>query len=188
MQKRLSPPSKTDKKKQKSRRLGVFKTLSVEKRLNPQSLRNVIYEIIKSRYDGYLEDASIDIDAARDSTVQKRRKTLINEHVLYRITNDITSIRYAHLEGIALALNVPLSLILLYSRIISNQKNDKNHENKRIINAFKAIINDIDMAINNNGVKTHQFSIQDFNRWVDIFQRENPAQKEEQLSLEIKSK
>jgi hypothetical protein len=116
-----------------------------------------------------LLEAERDINRWRDAAANKRRRTEISQEILYAIVSDRTPLKYAHLEGFALALNVPASLILLFSRLYANQTNQQHSQTRQIVRAFIKVFEDLAQLVLDPQKPPHTFAIDDFYRWEKFF-------------------
>src|SRR5690242_16255355 len=105
-------------KQRKSRQLGPFHSVpELKRRNNPQSLRKALYEITKRKLGEDLSKVSVELKRALRTRQGRTLHNAYSDEVLYRILRDDTHIKYYHLEGYARQLGIPVSVLLLYSRL-----------------------------------------------------------------------
>jgi hypothetical protein len=90
-------------------------------RLNPQSIRQMIFEYIVRHHGGSCDAAASELQSRRYQYKGRKYRTGISKHTLYKITRDRHRILYLHLEAIAIERRVPVSLLLFYTRLRADQ-------------------------------------------------------------------
>ena len=82
--------------------------------VNPQSLCDLINEVVQKRFAGNISEAAATFDKARN---KKRMQFEFSRNALTQIIENKQKITYLHLEMIADYLQIPAGVFLLFSRI-----------------------------------------------------------------------
>jgi hypothetical protein len=112
-----------------------------EKRRNSQSIRRLLFDTIYHEFDRSCHIASEKLKpllkVARDRRGYHRN---MSADSIYKVSRDIQFASYTHIDAIAQFHKVPMSVILLFTRIRSELESPdrrKSQEAMRIINAFQ---------------------------------------------------
>jgi hypothetical protein len=126
----------------------------------------MIHDIIANYHDRDIFDAATSFEAARFKHKQRTYKTGITQESLYEALRDETLIKYFLLEGIAIERDVPLSLLLFYTRLTANQsEDDARSKTFKLLFGFTRVLRD---AQNRYG-RHHTFTFDDLIRWIDLY-------------------
>lgn len=90
-----------------------------EDKINPQVLRQLIFEIIELEFSGDRGKAANELAVANPV---KGKTHLFTRDIISHIIDDRTPIKYFHLEAIAHHFRMPTFVILLFSRLRSEQE------------------------------------------------------------------
>jgi hypothetical protein len=154
------------------RGLGEFRTVPQLKRNNPQSLRKTLYEITERMLGKELSAVSSQLKAALRSRHGRSLHATLSGEILYNIIRDDTQIKYCHLEAYARRLEVPVSLLLLYSRLTANQ-NDRTPElNEAMLRTFGRIVKDATGKLGKDQANENLFQVDDLIRWINFYREE----------------
>lgn len=135
-----------------ARRRIPFERKPDESKRNPNSLRNVINLIVNDIHGSSMEEAVRKFSIyghpyGGTSDEQKR----LNRKALKSIHDDETYITYWHIEAIAESLRLPTGVLLLFSRMFANARNENegtdeqgNEKNLRLISGLRAICDNYD--------------------------------------------
>lgn len=164
---------KTPRSQHSTRRLGqFFYVTNPAKRTNPQSLRRTLYDLTRHIVGSDLDRVALLLTDALRTRQGRNLRIGISGEVLYNIIcADKTHLKYAHLEAYARHLRIPVSLILLYSRLRANQQDKTPKQNLVMLNAFAKIIADAQKRYDENDLSVYK--IDDLVRWVALFQAED---------------
>ncbi|MEJ6404328.1 hypothetical protein [Yoonia sp. 2307UL14-13] len=129
-------------------------------RLNPQVLRQLIFEVVEAKFGG-----NYDVAAEQIKPVDRlRTKTNpFTKDALYNIVDDRTALKYSHLEAIASHYEVPTFLLLLFSRLRSEQEKANDlplaliTEVQHLLSFLKILPQEIDRGT---------FEAEDLERWA----------------------
>lgn len=168
-------------KSRKSRQLGSFHSVPELKRSNPQSLRKALYEITKRKLGEDLSKVSVELKRALRTRQGRTLHNAYSDEVLYRILRDDTHIKYYHLEGYARKLGIPVSLLLLYSRLTANQLDRTPHHNEAMLRSFARIAREALAKLNDDARNPDLFGIDDLLLWITVYEEESA--KAEQVSF-----
>lgn len=154
------------------RQLNVFpETKDHSERRNPKSIRKLIYDVIRSDFEGDCNKAALKFEEVRKAHKNRNYKTSVTAESYYRIVHDKQSARYMHLEAIAIYLKVPVGLLLLYSRLTAEQ-NEDNEPRLRVMGMLDALALIVQHA-KEKAQKAEQinelFRYYDLKLWIDYF-------------------
>jgi hypothetical protein len=157
------------------RQLGKFAVVAdPRRRLNPQSLRSTLYEITELFFGRDLTRAAKSLNVALRTRFNRNLRQGLTEEILYNILCvDKTHIKYAHLEAYARYMDVPVSVILLYSRLRSNQRDARPQDNLSVLNGFSMIVQDALKKYNNS--ETDLYRLDDLMRWTSLYKSQISA-------------
>lgn len=164
-----------------SRKLGQFHTIPELKRNNPQSLRKILYELTLRQFDRNLSRAASELKSALRTRRGRTLHSTLSGESLFNILSDRTHIKYYHLEAYARQLKIPVSLIVLYSRLTANQHDGTPHLNGAMLAAFSRIVQDASTMLTKRQGDPELFKIDDLLRWIELYV--NEADRTENLSL-----
>jgi hypothetical protein len=127
------------------RRIRKFVEVEPEKRQNPNSIRRLFFQFIDQEFDKDCRPAAAALSSTeRPNGVTRSYQRGLSEESLYNFTRDRRSIDYATLDAFARYHNVPLSLVLLFTRIHSELED----ENRRIESHASRTIAGLRQALN----------------------------------------
>ena len=89
--------------------------------VNPQSLCDLINEVVQKRFAGNISEAAATFDKARN---KKRMQFEFSRNALTQIIENKQKITYLHLEMIADYLQIPAGVFLLFSRIRADKRDE----------------------------------------------------------------
>lgn len=159
-------------KKPSKRQLNSFpETKDHGERRNPKSIRKLIYDVIRSDFDGNCNEAAAVFESVRKYHKNRKYKTSVTAESYYLIVHDKQSARYMHLEAIAIYLKVPVGLLLLYSRLTAEQNEDTD-PHLRVIGMLDALTLIVQHA-SDKAQKAEQvnelFGYHDLKLWIEYF-------------------
>jgi hypothetical protein len=164
---------------------GEFKRVpNTHDRRNPQSVRKTLYDITTALYNNNLPEFADSLRLALRTRMGRSLKSSFSSEGIYGLLIDRTHIKYYHLESYARLIGVPVSLILLYSRMTSNQEDEPPHLNRSMIAAFLKILNDASTKLEENPNQGNLYAIDDFFRWVQIY-RDEESLRSQQPQLDL---
>lgn len=122
----------------------TFPFRPVSKRKNSQNLRKFIYDLVESEFDGDLEKACYQINE-RVLAYHDRRDydVAIQPASLRKVILDYHMISYMHLNAIARYCDIPMSLIILFTRIRDELEDEQGLDSRQtlsIINGVQAFL------------------------------------------------
>ena len=116
-----------------------------EKRRNSQSIRRHLFDVVKYEFDGNCALAADRLSALlRECHQQPGMRTAFSAETLYKATRDISLITYNQLDSVALQQDVPVSLILAFTRVraeIEASGEQGVGRAKSLIRAFQEALN-----------------------------------------------
>jgi hypothetical protein len=154
------------------RRLGKFYEVPELKRNNPQSLRRVLYELTRERMDHNLAVVARELKAALRTRHGRTLHSTLSDESLYNILSDITHIKYYHLEAYARKLQIPVGLIVFFSRLTANQQDGTPQLNEAMLKAFSRIIKDARKKLAKGQGNPRLFQINDLLKWIEFYSAE----------------
>jgi hypothetical protein len=123
------------------KRLGEFRIVQDHtKRKNPKSLRKVLYDIVLHNFDGDLHIAATQLQQSISKNKLRNFGINITSETIYDIIQDRSHIKYAHLDAFAQYLNIPVGIILIYSRFLSHEDENRNDLNLEFNNGLDLFI------------------------------------------------
>ncbi|MGE0677204.1 hypothetical protein [Pseudolabrys sp.] len=154
-------------KKQRQRILREFKEIKSKERRNPQTIRRLIYDILKQYFDGNLHVAATRLNKNRVAHKGRNYKTQISQEGLYSVSRDRQWIKYLLLEALAIELKVPVSVLLFYTRLRSEQEERDNGTRARaMIKGFSAVVSDAKRKMESS----HRFDFNDLREWLNLYE------------------
>lgn len=132
----------------RKRNIRRFKQVAAQQRRNSQSIRRMLYDIIERRFGRSVDKASSHLSAALTSIRDHRgyHRGMTAES-LYRTSRDDYFMTYSQLDAMAQIHRVPLSVLLLFTRVRSEMETPERRragEAQRIISAFREALNHLD--------------------------------------------
>jgi hypothetical protein len=122
------------------RRVKSFSVPNKRERKNPQSLRRILYDIIAIDFLGSCTDAAKELSDCLTGAEQFRKhRTLFTGESLYRVARDEQPISFNQLDAMSLYYKVPMSLILLFSRLRSEIEDSTGHSNKSALEVIECM-------------------------------------------------
>jgi hypothetical protein len=152
--------------------LGEFRIVPRLKRNNPQSLRKTLYEITERMLGKNLSAVSDQLKEALRSRHGRSLHATLSGEVLYNLIRDDTQIKYYHLEAYARRLEVPVSLLLLYSRLTANQDDRTPELNEAMLRTFGWIVKDAAAKLAKDPANQNLFQVDDLIRWISVYREE----------------
>ena len=108
-----------------------------KKKLNPDSLRRMFFDIIQEYYDGDLVEAAHDLNnRQRLYRLNSQSRSKFTPQMIEKILTDTMYISYWHLEAFSSKLGVPIGVFLLVSRMCSNISKDCPELNKGVLESL----------------------------------------------------
>lgn len=153
------------------RRLNKFKEVGNSDRLNPQSIRRAIYDLLLRYFDGNLLAAAERLNELRKDHKKRTYKTAITQEGLYAAVMDDVPIKYLLLEAIAIERGIPVSLLLFYTRLISDQtEQDSILKNDALILGFSRVLRSAQQKFK----EKEPFDFDDLIAWINLYKRPRP--------------
>lgn len=142
----------------KSRKIGKFLEVPAEKRRNPNSVRRLLFQFIERVFNKNCVPAADALSKApRVPGLARYYQRSFSGEVLYNLTRDDKSVSYTVLDAFARYHGVPLSLVLIFTRIHSEiddpARRSKGHH-LSTISALKAALAAIEEAAINSDPQT----------------------------------
>jgi hypothetical protein len=163
---------KKQKVPERVRRLGTFFEKAELARNNPQSLRRVLYDLTTKKFDHNLKVTASELKAALRTRHGRTLHSTLSKESLFNILSDRTHIKYYHLEAYARKLGIPVSLIVLYSRLTANQQDRTPQLNEAMLNAFSRIIRSARKKLAKGQLDPKLFQIEDLLGWIAMYSEE----------------
>jgi hypothetical protein len=142
-------------KKLSPKRLKAFLNVAPKDRNNSNSIRRLLFDVIWHHFNRSTTAAAHHFrEVLRDSKHRRKFRTSgrgLSEWPLYRVTRDDQPIAFTQLDAIAQHLNVPLAVILLFTRIRSEIEMADGHDVReagRVLTSTKAAINRLEEILN----------------------------------------
>lgn len=152
----------------------TFKVKTKEKR-NPISIRKLFFDIIEHRFFGNKNYAARELKKfvelnTNTETIYRNKK--LTPTMISRINSDELYIQYWHLELMARYLDIPLGMILLYTRMQSNIRNNSDgvQENQQILRTLS--------RISEKEMHANSLDFKNLEEWSEIFKQENKNNQE----------
>lgn len=142
----------------RGRPMSKFPTVPEAERRNPQSIRELIFYIVKRDFEGSIAEAAEAFDQHKSR--KKRKGFNITSDSLYNIIKDRALIRYYQLEAIANYLKIPVFVLLLFTRAVSDSK-ERNLDSLRSIRMFCEFLSGDGIA--------DEITVADIDRWQNSF-------------------
>jgi hypothetical protein len=114
------------------------------KRINPQSVRRVLFDLLVNEYGADAVQLERHISEVFERMPQKDRRRYhvpMKAEWIYQATRDGKKIEYGHLELLSRTLGIPTALLLLYTRVLSDLESDENtraDKSLRVLYAFRS--------------------------------------------------
>ena len=135
------------------RRIKTLKQVEPHERNNSNSLRTLLFDVIERDYDGSTRDAA---QRFRQLLKQSRDRRKFRMHgkglspwSLSRVCDDDTPITFAQLDALAHHVEMPMGLVLLFSRIRSEVESARGDitDARKILLAAKAALNRLEKSL-----------------------------------------
>lgn len=132
-------------------------------KINPHVIRQLIYEVVELEFLG---DRGLAANKLKLINKVKGSDKAFTKDSLSNVIDDRTAIKYSHLEAIAALYNVPTFMVLLFTRVKSEQEKapgkraDEVSEAQHLIRFFKEIDQLIDQC---------EFTARDFKDWCERY-------------------
>jgi hypothetical protein len=156
------------------KKLAEFLPVPNEKRMNPQSIRHMIFEYIVRCHGRDCDAAARELELRRFQHKKRKYKSGITKNSLYKITRDEHQIRYLLLEAIAIERKVPVSLLLFYTRLCADQTEaDSEIKLNNLIRGLTFALQDAEVKVKRGKL----INFDDLAHWVDAFVALTPQPK-----------
>ena len=137
----------------KTRKIDKFLEVPAVKRRNPKSVRRLLFQFIEEAFDKDCVPAAAALSKAPRGSLSRSYQMSFSGEVLYNLTRDEKSASYTVLDAFARYHGVPLSLVLIFTRIHSelddpNRRFEGHHLST--ISALKAALAAIEEAAINS--------------------------------------
>jgi hypothetical protein len=153
------------------RRLGEFLDVPNDERMNPQSIRRMIFEYIVRCHGRDCEVAAEQLELHRVKHKGRRYKSGITKNSLYKLTRDEHPIKYFLLEAIAIERRVPVSLLLFYTRLNADQAEPDGQAKVNILlDGLASAVEDARAKIK----RAKPINFEDLAQWIDKFVELSP--------------
>lgn len=164
------------------RKLVPFHKISDQgKRNNPQSLRKVLHDITHEKYGKNLQRAATQLQGFIRRRHGRTLHANFSDEILFNLLTDRTHIKYYHLEAYARSLSIPITLLLLYSRLVANQEDETPHYSEAMIRGLEKILKEAAKSLKMNPENKNVFEIADLLRWATLYAEE--IERSEQRTL-----
>ena len=132
-------------------------------KVNPQVIRQLIYEIVELEFAG---DRGVAANELKLVNKVKGSDRAFTKDSLANIIDDRTAIKYIHLEAIAARFKVPTFMVLLFTRIKSEQEKSPGKRAGEVSEVQHLIrfLKEID-----NVIEDCEFTAHDFKNWCNIY-------------------
>jgi hypothetical protein len=155
------------------KRLAEFLPVPNGERLNPQSIRQMIFDYIVRHHAGDCDAAARELQARRYKYKGRKYRTGISKHTLYKITRDRHRILYLLLEAIAIERRVPVSLLLFYTRLRADQVESNSEEKVNVlIQGLTYALQDAEEKV----ARSKTIDFDDLAHWIDKFVELSPPE------------
>lgn len=145
------PRPSTSQKGRRPRRIGpVLKPVKAADRLNPQVFRALLHELVTERFGRDVILAAETINAARPPAGRKGHfRSEFRAETLYDLINDRARIKYYQLEAVAHLYRIPVSMLLLFTRVRSELEDPRDGFARAIdlLKGSRAFINSLERLL-----------------------------------------
>jgi len=135
----------------RARRIGsALKRRPPAERLNPEVIRAFLHELVTIRFGRDVTAAAQAIDAARPKPGRKGHyRSDFRAETLYDLIQDRARIKYYHLEAVSHFYNMPVSVLLLFTRLRSELEDSREGLAKArdIIRATRRFLDRVEDAV-----------------------------------------
>jgi hypothetical protein len=157
---------KRQKIKRQRKGLGAFKIVPDAQRLNPQTIRRMIHDIVVNEFENNLQLAAAELVKGRREYKNRNYKSGISGEGLYQLITDRHWIRYHQLEAFAIQRGVPISLLLFYTRLVADQGESEGRQKvQRLLRGFRRVLDDAQSKFRNGS----PFGYADLVRWTENY-------------------
>lgn len=158
------------------RQIGAFREkIPQADRLNPESIRKLIYDFCMHECGGDLDKSA---KILRESIKKSKNRTLnmtFTADSLYEILRDRTHIKYGHLDALAKYYNVPVSFLLIYTRLYADQEDNKYDDSIQMLEGYMRIFSyyllhvadKSDLRSEKSRKKSLEY--EDFKYWIKLY-------------------
>jgi hypothetical protein len=151
----------------RQRRLGQFLEVPNADRSNPQVIRRMVHDAIATYFDGNITQAAERLEVVRRKHKNRGYRAGITTESLYDLLRDKHAIRYFELEAVAIERGIPVSLLLFYTRLVSEQAEVQDARGKvdRVLLGFTRVLRDAQRAFRNN----RRIAFSDLTHWIELY-------------------
>ncbi len=131
-------------KKRRPNRIDTgFLDIAPKDRKNSQTIRRLIFDTIAHEFDHDCDRASTELGQATQSSDRRAYDRPIPANSFRRVVRDEVAITFQHLNALAKYYNIPISVMLLFTRIrdeLESVEQRQNGEAARILDAFNSAV------------------------------------------------
>lgn len=161
----------------KTRKIDKFLEVPAVKRRNPNSVRRLLFQFIEQVFNKDCVPAAAALSTAPRGSLSRSYQMSFSGEVLYNLTRDDKSVSYTVLDAFARYHGIPLSLVLIFTRIHSEiddpARRSEGHHLSTIA-ALKAALDAIEESAINSDPEAdahRQFDYALFKRIQETYQK-----------------
>lgn len=133
-------------KSDRPRRIRTFKNVAPTERLNPASIRRLLFQAVRESFDRSCDRAAREISTALGAADDNRKhRRSISADSVYKVIRDIHTVSYNQLDGLALHHGVPMALILLFTRLSSEIDHSDGQSRSSALTVIEAFRDALDL-------------------------------------------